>query len=101
MEKAVRAALGAKPPADSDKATAELALVLARQVDECGVDYKTSGALLAALEALQMSPRARAAAPSRGGEKRDDKPAAAAGLDELRNRRLRKSSSGDRDTATP
>lgn len=88
MEKAVRAALTAKPPAPSDAATAELALVLAVRVDEDGVDYKTSGALLAALEALQMSPRARTAAHR--GEVKDAAPTVANTLDQLAGRRARK-----------
>ncbi len=62
MEAAVRSALNAKPPAAADKATAELALTLAKAIDKDGVDYRTSGALLAALEALLMTPRALAAA---------------------------------------
>lgn len=62
MEAAVRSALNAKPPAAADKATAELALTLAKAIDTDGVDHRTSGALLAALEALLMTPRALAAA---------------------------------------
>ena len=85
MEKAVRTALTAKPPAGSDVATAELALTLAKGIDEDGVDYRTSGALLAALEALQMSPRARAMA-HRGEVK--DVPAGNP-LDQLAARRAR------------
>lgn len=84
MEKAVRAALGAKPPAPSDVATAELALTLAVTLDEKGTDYRTAGALLAALEALQMSPRARAMA-HRGEVK--DVPATANPIDQLAARR--------------
>jgi hypothetical protein len=85
LEKAVRAALTAKPPAPSDVATAELALTLALRIDEDEADYRTAGALLAALEALQMSPRSRAAA-HRGEVK--DVPAGNP-LDQLAARRAR------------
>lgn len=93
MEKAVRAALTSKPPAPADVATAELALVLAVRVDEDGADYRTAGALLAALEALQMSPRSRKAVTAP-----DDKPANP--LDQLAAARARKSRAPDMDAAT-
>jgi hypothetical protein len=68
-----------------DQAVAELALTYARAID-AGVEdlSKVGPALLAALEALQLSPRARKAV------KIDDKPGANP-LDELANARARKS----------
>ena len=88
LEARMHAALTAKPPAESDKAIGDLALAYARRIDEDGVDYRLGPALLAALEALQMSPRARAQA-HRGEVK--DAPASGNPLDALAARRAGKS----------
>lgn len=92
----MRSALTAKPPAASDVATAELALVLAIAIDADGADPRLSTALLAALEALQMSPRARAQA-HRGGVN-DGKPTGNP-LDQLAAARARKGRAADLDAA--
>jgi hypothetical protein len=98
IEAAARASLTAKPPAASDRAVAELALTIAQALDasrlcceDCGAlsklpaaDPKLAAQLLAALEALQMSPRSRAAA-HRGEVK--DVPAVGNALDQLAARR--------------
>jgi hypothetical protein len=70
--------------ADSDRAVAELALTYARDIDAGGDLAKLGPALLAALEALQLSPRARKAV------KIDDKPSVSK-LDQLAERRRARS----------
>lgn len=73
LHEEIEAALDAFPVSSQDRATAELALTYARRIDghepcqecECrgGGDISRLGpALLACLEALHMSPRARKAA---------------------------------------
>lgn len=73
LETVIRDALAAQPAEDRDTATVELALTYARRLDgevrcedcggQTGADLTKLGpALLAALEALHMSPRARNAA---------------------------------------
>jgi hypothetical protein len=90
----VEAALQAQPAEGRDRGTATLALTYATQIDghapcetcECqgGADLAKLGpALLAALEALHMSPRARAAVKKAIP---DDKPSANP-IDELAQRR--------------
>lgn len=62
LTQVVEGALAAQPVQDRDAATAELALTYARRIDDGGDLSKLGPALLAALEALHMSPRARNAA---------------------------------------
>lgn len=90
------AALTIKP---EDGGTVALAQRYADEIDQGGADLAKIGPpLLAALEALQMSPRARAVA-ARGVK--PDEPAKPSPLDELRERRARKSHPPDLDaTAT-
>lgn len=88
----VATALEADPVAPLDSAVARLALTYASEIDSGGDLAKLGPALLAALEALHMSPRARAVARRGvngvavpfGGE-----------LDELRERRARKDPTAD------
>lgn len=98
LEQAVRSSLTAKPPAAGDKAVAELALRVAQAIDSDGADPKLAAALLAALEALQMSPRARAQA-HRGEVK--DVPAPANPLDQLAARRAGRRGSPPVDAGPP
>lgn len=98
LEQAVRSSLTAKPPAASDRAVAELALRVAQAIDSDGADPKLAAALLAALEALQMSPRARAAA-HRGEVK--DVPAVANQLDQLAAKRARRRRTAPVDPGAP
>lgn len=94
----VRAALGEKPPEPADAAVAALALTYAQAIDDQSADLaKVGPALLASLEALQMSPRARALA-ARG--LKTDGPARSAKLDELRKRRERKHATAPGDATT-
>lgn len=77
---------------ERDRAVAELALTYARDID-AGADLSKLGpALLAALEALQLSPRARKAV------KIDDKPAVNP-LDQLAERRAGKGRGADSHAA--
>lgn len=96
MADAVQAALTADPPAPADGATAALALLYARTIDDQG-DAATvrdiGPKLLSALEAMQLSPRARALARIHsltGGKDLTDGAKPAGRLDELRQRRARK-----------
>lgn len=78
-----------------DQAVAELALTYARAIDAGAEDLSKVGpALLAALEALQLSPRARKAV------KTGDKPAANP-LDQLAARRARADRAAPVDAAAP
>lgn len=88
LVQAVRDALDVKPPAPEDGAAAELALTYARDIDAGGDLSKLGPALLAALEALGLTPRARKAV------KADDAPAANP-LDQLAARRAGKSRPDD------
>ena len=90
----MRASLTARPPAAGDKAVAELAVLLAKALDTSSMecphcerrmpvptgDPRIAAQLLAALEALQMSPRSRIRA-HRGEAKNASDPANP--LDEL------------------
>lgn len=78
--------------AQQDQAVVELALTYARDIDGGGDLTKLGPALLAALEALQLSPRARKAV------KIDDKPAVNP-LDQLAERRAGKSRGADSHAA--
>jgi hypothetical protein len=93
LRESVQAALDAKPPESKDQAVADLALTYAENVDGGGDLSKLGPPLLAALEALHMSPRART-----GKASTDDKPGTSP-LDELRKRRARKSDPKDLDAA--
>lgn len=97
LEEAVRDALAVKPPNGEDAAIGELALLYARQIDEGGVAEKLGPALLAALEALQMSPRARATVQKGAGDVRPGDGA----LDQLAQRRARKSDPPALDATAP
>lgn len=70
-----------------DNAAAELALTYADQIDEGGDIGRLGPPLLAALEALGMTPRARAALIKKGEA---DGPRQRSPLDELRERRERR-----------
>jgi hypothetical protein len=99
MRQAVDAALEAAPPAEADKAAAELARKYADEIDAAdeGEFTKLGSGLLACLEALQMTPRARALARKDGNK--DDKPTGNK-LDELRAARARKNGTALVDEAT-
>jgi hypothetical protein len=92
MSEAVAAALAADPPADQDTAVAALATLYAATIDDQGdaATVKDLGPkLLAALESLQLSPRARALARLHALTEKGPIDAAnpSGGLDELRARR--------------
>ncbi|MDM4721147.1 hypothetical protein QTQ03_16640 [Micromonospora sp. WMMA1363] len=99
LEQSVRDALAARPVTEVDQrdtATAELALTYARDIDNGAAELSKIGPpLLAALEALRLSPRARAT----GKGAKSDEPGNAGRLDELRARRARKSRTTPVDTA--
>lgn len=97
LQESVRSAVEAVQLDPRDRATVDLALTYATDIDAGGDLTKLGPALLAALEALQMSPRARAAA--RKAATPDAKPASR--LDELRDRRARKSRAPDLDATAP
>lgn len=98
----VDAALTAESTEPGDEAVAELARRYAAAID-AGFDNpadvaKVGAALLSALEALHLSPRARAAA------QKGLKPSGASPrtrLDELRERRARKDAAPPADAAVP
>lgn len=90
MRNAVDSALLAAPPAEADHAAAELARKYADEIDSMdeGSELgKLGPALLSCLEALHLTPRARALA--RKGEVSSDK-SGGGKLDELRAKRARK-----------
>lgn len=89
LRQAVQAALDYEPPEPQDRAVAELALMYADAIDlaDEGEIAKLGPALLASLESLQMSPRARAIARKGGSQPNG---AGKGKLDELRARRARK-----------
>lgn len=97
MRDAVETSLAADTVADSDRAVADLALAYADAIDEDAGQLKDLGPkLLAALEAMQLSPRARSLARlhalgDRGGQQGGSAGSEQGGLDELRIRRARKS----------
>jgi hypothetical protein len=91
----VDAALAAHPVEPRDAAAAELARTYAAAIDEGADLSKVGPALLAALEALGLSPRARKAV------KTDGQQPAANPLDQLAAARSRKRRPADRDAAAP
>lgn len=108
VSESVRAALDATEVDPRDQAAADLALTYAERIDgkvrcqDCdgpvGADLTKLGpALLAALESLLMSPRARAAAKK---AVTTSEPAANP-LDDLAGRRARKGRTADLDAAAP
>lgn len=108
MEEAVQAALDADTVEDVDQGTAALALAYARGIDHCGrtadVLNDLGPKLLAALEALQLSPRARTLARihrlNTGGPGVPAQPDRSH-LDELRAARERKRGSSAMDATAP
>lgn len=98
LESAVTAALAVDggPVTERDKATVELALAYARDLDAGGDITKVGPHLLAALDALLLTPRSRAAALRKGtpGEAASRSP-----LDELRARRARRNGTEAVDSA--
>jgi hypothetical protein len=96
LAQVVEEALAAQPVEARDAATAELAMTYARNIDDGGDLAKVGPALLAALDALLMSPRARAAAKK---AVTSEKPAANP-LDQLAAARARRGQPADRDAAT-
>lgn len=98
MHEAVKKALAFEPPAEQDLAVAALALQYASEIDSGEADLAKIGPpLLAALEALQMSPRARAIARKGGAQPNG---AGTGKLDELRARRARKDGTASVDAAS-
>lgn len=92
METAFQDASAVDPPGVRDKAAAELARAFAEQIDleqDSATLVKLGTAYLTVLEALQMTPRARALAQK--GMKGNDPGKPTSRLDELRERRARKS----------
>ncbi|WP_088946640.1 hypothetical protein [Micromonospora zamorensis] len=98
LAESVNAALLAHPVGERDRAVADLARFYASELDGGGDAAKLGPALLTTLEALQMSPRARALAQR--GKAADDKPADSE-LDELRARRAGKGRAATVDAAAP
>lgn len=98
MHDAVQRALDAEPCGERDKAVAALALLYADEIDACeeGALKDVGPKLLQALEALQMSPRARAIAKKGAAA---DGPARQSKMDELRERRARKNPGPNGTTA--
>lgn len=103
---ALRAGLRENPPSKRDSATVTLAMTYAQAIDDDrspAVLAKLGPPLLAALEALYMSPRVRAAVTK--GAVPDGSPAAAASptakLDDLARRRARKGPTADMDAGAP
>lgn|SRR3982750_2518329 len=93
----IRVSLDQTPLTEKDAGLSELALTYAQAIDD-GADLSKLGpALLATLEALLMSPRARAAAKK---AVTDDKPIANP-IDQLANRRAGKSAAAAMDAAAP
>ncbi len=82
-----------------DEAAAGLAEVIAKEIDLGGDPVKLAPIMLRVLDALQMTPRARAVAQRGGGQ--GDPAAGKSVLDELRERRARKYSAEDRNAAAP
>lgn len=103
-------ALAARRVAKTDRAAAALAMTYARDLDghepcehcSCaggrGDLAKIGPALLAVLEALQMSPRSRAAVRKAGSGER---PPATTALDQLAGRRARKRDAPSVDSGRP
>lgn len=88
---AVRATLDQFPPDPRDRAAAALALTYVSEIEMGGDLTKLGPSLLAALEALQLTPRARAIAEK--GKRNDASTGPRSRLDELRERRARKDAS--------
>lgn len=87
-------------PAPQDTALAALALRYAQRIDK-GEDILKLGPLLqSALESLQLSPRSRAAV-QKGMKSHDDATAKPPTLDEIAERRARKSRPEDLDALAP
>jgi hypothetical protein len=78
-----------------DRAIRDLALTYARAIDNGGDLTKLGPALLASLEALQLSPRARKAVSPIAGQPRTNP------LDELAAARARKGPAAPVDTGAP
>lgn len=96
MRESVAAAIAAAETDPRDRGAVDLALAYAADIDAGEGDLSRLGpALLAVLEALGLTPRARKAV------KNDGQQPAANPLDELRVRRGRKSRPADRDAAAP
>lgn len=91
----VQAALDAHPIEPRDAAAAELALTYARDIDAGGDLTKLGPALLASLEALGLTPRARKAV------KADGQQPAANPLDQLAERRAGRGRPQGVDAAAP
>lgn len=99
MEQALSAALSVEggPVTERDVATRELALFYARAIDADAEMLETLGPkLLATLDSLLLTPRARAAALRKGAP---DDPNARSPLDELRARRARRDRAETVDSA--
>ncbi|WP_433117112.1 terminase small subunit [Micromonospora sp. CA-246542] len=101
MESAFKAASSIEPAADRDKAAVELGRTFAEQMDleqDAATLIKLGDSYLRVLEALQMTPRARALAQK--GMKGNDPVKPQSRLDELRERRSRKSGAKTVDAAS-
>lgn len=97
---ALKMAMVAAPPDARDQAAAALAVTYATEIDNGGELAKLGPGLLAALDALQMTARARAVAQKAGGRGEPDV-VKRGPLDELRERRARKGDAADIDPAAP
>ena len=96
----VARALAAHPPGPRDQGAVALALTYAKELDMGGDLAKLGPALLACLDALQMTPRARAVA-QRGGTGKPDEHPATTRMDELRARRAGKNGAAAMDAPAP
>lgn len=88
--------LAAVKPKKCDKAVAELALTYARGIEAGGDLTRLGPALLATLEALHLSPRARGAGKGMTSEQPTVNP-----LDQLAERRAGRGRASGVDAATP
>jgi hypothetical protein len=96
VESSVVRAISEAEIEERDKATAELARQYALSIDHGGDVVKLGPLLLSVLESLNMSPRARAVG-TKGVTTSDNKPST---LDQLAERRARKSRAEDLDAST-
>lgn len=90
LTQVIEAVLRTEQPEARDAGAAALMLIYAKNIDEGGDVAKLGPALLASMEALHLTPRARALA-ARGVKTSAATAAPASPLDELRVRRGRKS----------
>jgi hypothetical protein len=97
LVRAVQGAVDALALAPADRGAVQLALTYAAAVDAGEPVEKVGPPLLAVMEALGMTPRARAALVKGGS----DAGPSTSPLDELRARRARRNGPADLDAAAP